>query len=232
MKSYARSAIIEPVRKVLRTLDFLLLLTVMRIEGRVPSFAVLRKTTLVELGPGPLRLAFIKRLVFRQVFFIDRSDFGVKDPGLRVVDLEHFDDARILSSDVCGLSQDTAVLFFADHCLEHLSEKALLKFLKSVVDNGSQACFRVPNVLSPAGLHNFANDATHRTSFERELRARVGSLGFVISPWIRWYRPQPIMRGIFNRRSSMTRAEEIAISSIPASRHSCGMPEIARRSFS
>jgi hypothetical protein len=220
MRSYARSAAIEPLRKFFRIVDLVLLLTALRMEKRLPSFAELRKTTFVELGPGPMRLAFVKRLIFGQVFFVDRSDFGVCDPGLRVVDLELFDNAGSIVRDVCGLSSDAAVLLFADHCLEHVSEDVLSGFLKSVVHDRLLSCFRVPNILSPCGSRNFMRDATHRTSFSSGLRERVDGMGFEIFPWIRWYRPLPILKALFRRQSWMNQAEEIAICTSRAAMHS------------
>jgi hypothetical protein len=211
LKTYKRAMVAEPLRRLCRIADFVLLLTVLRIQKRLPAFAELRKTAFVELGPGPTRLAFIKRVIFRKVFFVDQSDFGIPDPDLRIADLEQFEDAAKIVTGVCGLPCDASVLLFADHCLEHVSENVLLGFLKSIAENGFLACFRVPNVLSSGGYRNFMHDRTHRTSFGHVLRSRIGQMGFAISPWMRWYKPCLIFNALISREPPMNQAEEIAI---------------------
>lgn len=211
MKSYKRTVAVEQLRQLCRIADFVLLLIALRFQKRVPAFSELRKITFVELGPGPTRLASVKRLFFQRVFFVDQSDFGVPCPELRIADLEQFHDAGKILTDVCGLSLNERVLLFADHCLEHLPENALLAFLESVIDNGSLACFRVPNVLSPTGHRSFLNDSTHRASFDPGLRNNIRQIGFAIYPWMRWYRPRIIMDMLIKRMPIMNKAEEIAI---------------------
>lgn len=208
---YKRSASVEPFRLFCRIADFILLLTVLRLKKRLPAFSELRRAALVELGPGPTRLASVKKLLFRKVFFVDRFDFGIPDPDLRIADLEEFEDAGRIITDVCGLSSNQRVVLFADHCLEHLPENMLLIFLKSVIDSGFQACFRVPNVLSSKGYRCFLSDSTHRTSFDLRQRELVKQMGFTISPWLRWYRPRLFFNVLIGRESLMKHSEEIAI---------------------
>ncbi len=211
MTRYARAAAVDPLRQLCRVADFILLLAVLRAKKRLPAFRQLRNAAFVELGPGPTRLAFVKRLFFRRVFFVDQMDFGIPDSALRIVDLEQFANAEKIVTEVCGLSGPQTVIFFADHCLEHLSEGPLLSFLNAIARHGFLACFRVPNVLSPAGKRNFLGDATHHTSFDLEQRERIRQMGFAVFPWMRWYRPRLIFNTLMGHGSQMNQAEEIAI---------------------
>jgi hypothetical protein len=192
-------------------MDLILLLTVLRIQKRLPAFADFRKAAFVELGPGPTRLASVKKMFFHKVFFVDQFDFGIPDPDLRIADLEQFGDARQMVVDVCGLSSDERVFFFADHCLEHLPQSMLSAFLKSLIDSKFLACFRVPNVLSATGSRCFQKDTTHRTSFDPVFRKHIAQTGFTISPWLRWYRPRLIFNVLIGRKSPMRQSEEIVI---------------------
>ncbi|HEX4032776.1 MAG TPA: hypothetical protein VHX20_20625 [Terracidiphilus sp.] len=216
-KRYARSGMAERVRQLCRRVDFLALLTALRLRGHLPGVAELRRTTLIELGPGPTRLAALKRRIFARVIFLDQSDFGVPDPGLRLANFEQMEDVEQMLAGWCGLDSATAVLFTADHCLEHVSEGKLLAFLGSLARSGHAGCFRVPNTLSARGLHSFQNDATHRTAFEPELRSRLESMGFAIFPWMRWYRPLLLMNAMLGRGAWMKHAEEIVLC-VPAFR--------------
>jgi hypothetical protein len=211
MKAYKRQAMVEPLRQFCRIADFVLLLVVLRIQKRLPAFSELRKATLVELGPGPTRLAYVKELFFQRVLFFDQSDFGIPCQGLRIVNLDRFEDAEKIVTDICGLSSNERVFLFADHCMEHLSEDALSVFFKSAIENRFLACFRVPNVLSPGGRRNFLNDSTHHTSFDSALRNRIEQMGFAIFPWIRWYKLRLIFSTLTQREPAMSQAEEIAI---------------------
>jgi hypothetical protein len=215
MTRYERGAVMDPLRKLCRIADFVLLLTVLRVRKKLPSFWQMRHAAFIELGPGPTRLAFVKRLFFRRVFFVDQSDFGIPDPGLRVADLEQIADAEKIVTELCGISGSHAVILFADHCLEHLTECALQGFLHAVRRCGWIACFRVPNVLSPTGNRAFARDATHCTSFDPEMRVRIKAMGLGISPWMRWYRPRLLFKALAGRLPLMAYAEEIAICAAP-----------------
>ncbi len=210
-RPYARSGVVEQLRQLCRMIDFLLLLAALRLRGHLSTRSSLRRCVLVELGPGPTRLAALKRHIFADAIFLDQFDFGIPDPGLRIADFEAMDDASRMLEDWCGLDPAMPVLFFADHCLEHVTEEKLLPFLHSLAHAGRAACFRVPNTLSARGLHSFRNDATHRTAFEPELRARLESMGFAIFPWMRWYRPRLWMQALYGRGGWMRHAEEIAL---------------------
>jgi hypothetical protein len=216
MNRYARNALLEPMRHFCRAVDFLLLLASLGLRQRIPPISMLREIALVELGPGPMRLARVKRLIFREVFFIDQSDFGVADPGLRIADLEQFEDARQIVTDVCGVEPGKPVLFFADHCLEHVPAQRLLSFFPSLIRSGYLACFRVPNVLSPRGRLSFANDPTHQTAFQPDFRERILASGYQVFPWMRWYRLPSILRWKLTGKPLMHHAEEIAVCVIPA----------------
>jgi hypothetical protein len=187
-KRYARSGPVEFFRQFVRIVDFLVLLVVQSRQGRLPSVSALRGTSFVELGPGPTRFAFLKRSVFRDVYFVDQSSFDIPDPGLRICDLENCESVTAIVSDVCSIPIPDRVLIFADHCLEHLSEEHVMRLLKSIAATDVSACFRVPNIMSPQGKRNFANDGTHRTPFNNELRRQIQGIGINIVPWIRWYR--------------------------------------------
>jgi len=212
MKRYRRSALMEPFRKFCRAVDLLILLHALRRRGRLPGFSGLRAMTYVEMGPGPMRLATLKRALFRQVCFFDISDFGIPDPRLRIVDIEKCADAQILVSHLPDPPQSGRVLLFADHCLEHISQEVLIRFIRSIVDNGFTASFRVPNILSPTGQQNYAGDSTHRTSFDPKFRREMESFGFSVFPWIRWYRPRLAARALFGGTTAMAHAEEIVLS--------------------
>jgi hypothetical protein len=217
LRRYKRTMVIEQLRQLGRIVDFLLLLVALRIHKQLPALSRLHKTTFVELGPGPTRLARVKKVLFQKILFVDQSDFGVPCPDLRVIDLEKFEDAERLFARVRGGSSNEPVFLFADHCMEHLSESALLAFLKSAIDFGFLACFRVPNVLSPRGKRNFLGDSTHLTSFDPQLRERIGKMGLAISPWIRWYKVRLIFKALILREPLMDLTEEIAIYTFPQS---------------
>jgi hypothetical protein len=223
-KRYARSGAVEQLRQLCRMADFLLLLAALRVRGYFSAVASLRRSVLIELGPGPTRLASLKRRIFAQVIFLDQSDFGIFDPGLRIANFEEMDDAGQVLGTWCGLDPKTPVLFFADHCLEHVSQEKLLPFLHSLAHSGYAACFRVPNTLSARGLHSFRRDETHRTAFEPELRDRLESIGFAIFPWMRWYRPRLMMQALLGRGAWMKHAEEIALCVTPV--HAAARDEI------
>jgi hypothetical protein len=214
---YSRGLLIDPLRRLLRVFDFLFLLRALRHNGCLPRRSRLDNTTFIELGPGPTRLAFLKRRIFGQVLFVDQSDFGIPDPGLRIADLEQVKNAPQLIANACGLAPAKQVMLFADHCLEHISAENLLPLLQSIIEAGYLACFRVPNIASPAGLRSFHNDVTHQTSFDSCLRRQLAVVGFSITPWMRWYRPQLIFRTLLLRKPLMEYAEEIAICSRLAS---------------
>jgi hypothetical protein len=189
----------------------LVLLLALRLSKRISSSVALSEMTFVEMGPGPMRLASLKRRLFRQVYFVDISDFGIPDPGLKIMDLENCQDSSVLVRDLPGAPQSNKVLLFADHCLEHLSKDVLEGLLNSIRINGFRACFRVPNILSPTGLGSFRRDSTHRTPFDPAYREDVKRIGFAVFPWIRWYRPVLAGKVLLRRESPMQHAEEIVL---------------------
>jgi hypothetical protein len=111
MKPYARGKWTESLRRLLRMLDFLLLLRALRRRGQVPAIRSLRRTALVELGPGPMRLASLKRRIFSAVIFLDQCDCGIPDRGLRTADFEEMEDARQVLTEWCRLDPSTPALF-------------------------------------------------------------------------------------------------------------------------
>lgn len=210
-KSYARSGLVEPIRKQFRIVDFLLLLWSLRLGKQSHPRKALRGLTLIELGPGPTRLAWIKRRLFRRVLFVDKFDFGIPDRDLRIVDLERVDNASTIVNEICALGHHEPVFLFADHCLEHLPENVVIQLLNSIVDIGATACFRVPNILSNTGKRNYGNDPTHQTPFNDPLRKQIQDLGFAVYPWMRWYRVLLWARRLLGGAPKMKLAEEVAI---------------------
>jgi hypothetical protein len=168
--------------------------------------------TFVEMGPGPMRLASLKRKVFRRVYFLDISDFGVPDPDLKILDLEQCRDMAAIVGQFPELPASEHIFLFADHCLEHVSKEVLESCLGSISINKFTACFRVPNVLSSAGRGSFLRDPTHRSSFDIAFRVYLHGLGFSISPWVRWYKPLLALKMLMGREGRMNHAEEVVLS--------------------
>jgi hypothetical protein len=193
-------------------MDFTFLLASLALGKKFLRISDLRKTILIEFGPGPTRCAFIKRLLFRRVFFLDRSDYGIPDSGLKIVDLEAGMDAGAITTELGASGTCTRVMFFADHCLEHIPEDVLLRFFDSLRRSEHIGCFRMPNICSPTGHQNFMADPTHRTSFDRDLRRRLKDFGFTVSYWMRWYRLNLIGRMLTARGFIGDYAEEIVVS--------------------
>ncbi len=210
-RQYSKSRFVEPFRKLGRALDLLVLLVTLLISRATPPFRMLREMVLIELGPGPTRLATLKRMLFREVYFVDKFDFEIPDPGLRLHDLAGCEDVRVIVKYVCCVSDDSPVFIFADHFLEHMSEVGATRFLQSVEECGVAACFRVPNILSPSGKRNYDNDPTHLTPFDESLRSRVEGLGFSVFPWSRCYRFSLLIRAFTNPKSTGRVAEEIVL---------------------
>ncbi len=208
MKRYMREGFSEKLRQLGRMIDFVTLLIVQSRRRRIPRLTTLRKAAFIELGPGPTRLAFLKRRLFAQVYFLDQDDFGKSDRGLTICDLEDCDSAQRILSRLRHVEEAAPVFFFADHCVEHLSTDVVLNLLDSIGSAGYSACFRVPNILSDAGLRNFERDVTHRSAFDENLRNKIRAMGFEIVPWIRWYRFQS---SFGSTQTKMNKAEEIAI---------------------
>jgi hypothetical protein len=208
---YRRSRAVEPFRKIGRSLDLALLLITLRAKNKLPGLSQLHNMTLIELGPGPTRLASFKRMLFREVYFIDKSAYEVPDKGLKLCDLAECDNVRTIVKDVCALPEKSDVFILADHFLEHQTQQVVEALLDSMRSCRVVACFRVPNIMSELGRANFENDATHRTAFADELRKSVSRMGFSISPWSRFYRPKLIFSMISRSKSTMSIAEEIVL---------------------
>lgn len=211
VRKYRRSGITEIIRRFCRSVDFLVLLVALRMRSKLAPLANLKCLSFVELGPGPMRIASLKRILFREVFFVDQSDFGIPDPQLRLVDIEACHGVQEIST-LCGLSgTDKDLFLFADHCIEHLTPDVVLGLLSSMGQQKLAACFRVPNLESPAGRGNFARDPTHRSPFDQTFRRSLNSLGFAVYPWVRWYRVGILMRVFFGQVPLMNAAEEIVV---------------------
>lgn len=217
MKRYRRSTAVEPLRKFCRASDFLLLLRTLSARGRLPAFSQLKTMTLVEMGPGPMRLAAFKRRLFREVCFLDISDFDIPDPGLFLLDLETCGSVEAILGALPPSARTNPILLCADHCLEHISTGTLTSLFASIASQGLGACFRVPNILSPAGHRSYLRDNTHRTSFDPRFRRDRENSGFVIAPWIRWYRPRLLYQRWLGARPAMSLAEEIVLTRRPVS---------------
>jgi hypothetical protein len=210
---YRRSWAVEPFRKIGRCLDLAVLLITLRAKNKLPGLFQLRNMTLIELGPGPTRLASFKRMLFHEVYFIDKSAYEVPDRGLKLCDLAECDNVRTIIKGVCALPEKSDVFILADHFLEHQTQQVVEALLDSMRSCRVVACFRVPNIMSDLGRANFENDATHCTAFDEELRSRIGRMGFSISPWSRFYRLKLIFSVIGRRKSPMSVAEEIVLCS-------------------
>ena len=208
---YRKAGWAESVRKVLRVGDFLLLLANLTFQEKLFRPRDMRKTAFVEFGPGPMRIALVKRLLFGKVFYLDRSDYGIPDQGLRIVNLEDGLNAVDIAVRCCGLPPDANAFFFADHCLEHLPEATLEEFFRSLQGGNFAACFRMPNIDSPVGSRNFQGDPTHRTSFDHKMRQWLQRLGYSVSFWVRWYRFSVLFRLLARRTSAGESAEEIVV---------------------
>lgn len=210
-RRYQKSGFSEILRRLSRGIDFVLLLVALRLDRRLPSFSRLRSMSFVELGPGPMRIATLKRLFFRQVFFVDQADFGIPDKKLRIADLEECGDAAKIIA-LCDPSDGNRYFLFADHCIEHLRPETVSSLLGSLADRKFAVCFRVPNIESSVGKRNFAGDPTHHSAFDVAFRTGLSRLGFRVSPWIRWYRSGLLLKMLLRKAPTMGLAEEIVVS--------------------
>ena len=207
MPQYKIPSNIEIVRQAVRAIDFVVMmgwLHIFKMKTPWPS-------VLVEFGPGPTRLAQLKQSIFGEVIFIDRDDYGVTDRRLLAVDL----DRQMAYDGLIGVlgarRANENILFFADHCLEHLMPRTAKAIVLEIARNPRWACcFRVPNILSPRGRRNFDSDATHKTDFGENMRRSLSALGISCAPWFRFYRGGPLLRCIL-RRSLVLSCEEIAL---------------------
>ena len=208
---YARSGLLEVLRQALRMIDFLLLLFFLQRLGVFSSLRAVRQNVLVELGPGPTRLIRLKSLLLKDVRLVDRSDFGKPDKRLRLFDLNSCEDLEKLLCNVIGFSRSESIFLFADHCIEHLKPEIVSDLFRSLSRAPVATCFRVPNILSPRGQLIYSRDSTHKTSFDVDFRETLGSLGFRVVPFVRWYRPVMIFPFVLQPAKRMSIADEIMI---------------------
>jgi hypothetical protein len=181
--NYKRKGLNESLRVVLRAIDLLFLIT--RITQFNQSPVRLKELVLVELGPGPTRLSFLKRLLFKEVVFIDIMNYGISDPSLLIHDLSK--DIPLPEEIFKSIKPDDSfnTIYMADHCLEHLPFKVILDFFGNY--KGS-FIFRVPNVRSISGLQDFRRDSTHLTAFDDQQLELIRSVsGINIMFWTRFY---------------------------------------------
>lgn len=185
MKSkYMRAPQTEHLRIILRSIDFFALMTRFGFKPRFLT-RLLRNSkkagqgfTLVELGPGPCRLAWMKNIFFEKILYLDISDYGITCNNLIIQDLS---SGIPLFKDL----DKSRTIYFADHCIEHLEFSITRKFC---TDFAGKFFFRIPNIRSASGKFDFNQDKTHITSFDDEQLAILSTLGKVKAlPWSRFY---------------------------------------------
>ncbi len=208
---YTRPGFTEAFRQALRATDFLLLLFALYRLGIFPSLRAMRRHVLVELGPGPTRLAGLKSALLKDLCFVDQSDFGKPDKRLRFFDLNSCGDISNLIYQVIGLSGRDPILLFADHCIEHVTREVVSDLFLSLSRTNVTVCFRVPNIVSPRGQRNYGSDSTHRTPFDTDFREMLRKLGFHVIPFVRWYRPRMMVSFLLQPERRMGIADEIVI---------------------
>jgi hypothetical protein len=209
---YRRGGPTELLRLAARALDFVLLVRRASRSGALPAWSTLRRSVLLELGPGPTKLRLLKRLMFGRVHFVDADPFGPEREDLTLMDLEQLRSVSSLS-EVLGRGFPAPTLLFADHCLEHLSRETVDHLLGLAERQGAACLLRVPNVLSAVGRSNYEGDPTHRTPFVEEHRRALLALGLDVTPHTRWYRLGLGGRGA---TAGMDSAEELVITGRPA----------------
>jgi len=208
---YRRGGAAELLRLAARALDFVLLVRRASRSGALPPMSALRRSVLLELGPGPTKLRLLKRLMFGRVHYIDSAPYGAVREDLTIMDLEALRAVPSLT-DVLGGGGDEPTVLFADHCLEHLSRETVDHLLALAERRGATCLVRVPNVLSPIGRSNFDGDPTHRTPFEEAHRRALLEMGLGITPHSRWYR---FVQGQRGGGARMDSAEELVIAGRP-----------------
>jgi len=181
--NYKRKGLSESFRIAFRALDLLSL--IIKIAQSNESSIRLNDLVLVELGPGPTRLHFLKKLLFRKVIFIDIMDYGIKDTSLIIHDISKGIPLPKELSGYIGSTPNCKTIYMADHCLEHLPFDIILKFFKNY--KGS-FIFRVPNIRSLPGLEDFGRDPTHLTAFDDQQLDEIKSVSDVnVIFWTRFY---------------------------------------------
>jgi hypothetical protein len=177
----------EYIRKVLRSIDFWLLFR--RIKD-LPQFHSrnLKQFRLIEFGPGPTKLRSLKRRIFFDVSYVDAAAYGKMSNDLTIADLNQPGTASSLILQFSALDTQIPLIVFADHCLEHLDRSIVDSLLFTIMETNSVGVFRVPDVESKEGMHNYRSDSTHRTPFDPEHRNYLVSKGVAFHSWFRWYR--------------------------------------------
>jgi hypothetical protein len=195
---------IEFTRLALRASDFVIL--IIKIVGlrHLSLFSLFKEGCfynycLVECGPGPCKLNWLKQIIFRGAMFYDLDDYGQPSPNLICVNLEEGIPCVPMSSPSSGLRY----LYFADHCFEHLPFNVVLDF---VTNCDHPFLFRVPNIRSSRGLKDYLADPTHKSMFTDDQLMQLCSIpGVQSTHWNRFY-----SRGL-GRAYGMERAREICI---------------------
>ena len=200
---YMRSPQTEYLRIILRSIDFLILMTRFGFKPRFLTDLLSNRAKtgqgfiLVELGPGPCRLAWIKNIFFEKVRYLDISDYGINCNNLIIKDLS---SGIPLFPDL-----DTSrTVYFADHCIEHLEFSITREFCS---DFAGKFFFRIPNIRSTSGKLDFNQDKTHITSFDDQQLSILSTLGKVKAlPWSRFYEI-----GAFMKSNNIQNSRELCI---------------------
>jgi len=194
--NYKRKGFSESFRITFRAIDFLFLIA--KITQSNQSSMKLRDLVLVELGPGPTRLHFLKRLLFRKVVFIDAIDYGIKDSSLIIHDMSRGIPLPREISEYIDFGENYNTIYMADHCLEHLPLDVVLRFFRNYK---GFFIFRVPNIRSLPGLEDFSRDSTHLTAFDDQQLEKIRSIADInVIFWTRFYTMTPNI--FFHRKES------------------------------
>lgn len=181
--NYKRKGLIESFRIVLRAIDLLFLIT--RITHSKQSYVRLKESVLVELGPGPTRLSFLKKFLFRKVIYIDIMDYGIDSSSVIIRDISNGIPLPNEVFESINFTSTSNTIYMADHCLEHLPFSVILDFFRNY--SGSFV-FRVPNVRSYPGLEDFRRDQTHVTAFDDQQLEKIESTSRInVMFWTRFY---------------------------------------------
>lgn len=188
---YKRSPRTEYLRIILRSIDFFVLMTRFGFYPRFLTGLLSNKSKtgqgfiLVELGPGPCRLAWIKNIFFEKVRYLDISDYGISCNNLVIQDLS---SGIPLFKDL----DKSRTVYFADHCIEHLEFGITKKFCS---DFAGKFFFRIPNIRSASGEFDFNKDKTHITCFDDEQLAILSTCCKVKAlPWTRFYEIRSLIK--------------------------------------
>lgn len=207
--NYRRVAIVDFFRRVLRGVDLLVLLYAPYSGNRL-NLAMTRRSVWVELGPGPTRLEWLKRMLFKDVVFIDHKDYGIPSARLVISDISmgvpSYRDVAIKSDCV-----PESVIYFADHCLEHLPVETILGMLRMCASERYSLLARVPNVRSAVGLNDFQSDSTHVNCFDDRVLADLNEVARIqFFGWNRVWRAWPLF-SCFASSERLSSSRELCI---------------------